>query len=51
MKMDAMTIKKASAMPAPTWSWLKMNSVDIEVPDGLGAPLPRRDRGGRVAHR
>ena len=35
MKMDAMTIKKASAMPAPTWSWLKMNSVDIEVPDGL----------------
>ena len=35
MKMDAMTIKKASAMPAPTWSWLKMNSVDIEVPEGL----------------
>ena len=33
--MDAMTIKKASAMPAPTWSWLKMNSVDIEVPEGL----------------
>ncbi|MDO4437057.1 MAG: SufD family Fe-S cluster assembly protein [Coriobacteriaceae bacterium] len=22
-------------MPAPTWSWLKMNSVDIEVPEGL----------------
>ena len=35
MKMPGMTIKHASAMPAPTWSWLKMNDVKIEIPDGL----------------
>ena len=35
MKMPGMTIKHASAMPAPTWSWLKMNNVKIEIPDGL----------------
>lgn len=33
--MDAMTIKKASAMPAPTWSWLKMNETKVAVPAGL----------------
>ncbi len=35
MKMDCMTIRHASAMPAPTWSWLKMNDAQIEIPDGL----------------
>lgn len=35
MKMPGMTIRHASAMPAPTWSWLKMNDVTIEIPDGL----------------
>ena len=33
--MDAITIKHASAMPAPTWSWLRMNDTDIRIPDGL----------------
>ena len=35
MKMPGMTIRHASAMPAPTWSWLKMNDVTIQVPDDL----------------
>ena len=35
MKMPGMTIKHASAMPAPTWSWLKMNDVTIQIPDDL----------------
>lgn len=35
MNMPGMTIRRASAMPAPTWSWLKMNDVKIEIPDGL----------------
>ena len=33
--MDALVIKKANAMPAPTWSWLKMNDVTIQIPDDL----------------
>ena len=33
--MDALVIKKANAMPAPTWSWLKMNDTKIAVPAGL----------------
>ena len=33
--MDALVMKKQNAMPAPTWSWLKMNDVDIHVPEGL----------------
>ena len=33
--MDGMTIRHASAMPAPTWSWLKMNDVTIQIPDDL----------------
>ena len=33
--MDALTIKHASAMPAPTWGWLRMNDTDIEIPAGL----------------
>lgn len=33
--MDALKIQHASAMPAPTWGWLKMNDVDIEIPAGL----------------
>ncbi len=35
MKMPGMTIRYASAMPAPTWSWLKMNDVTIQIPDDL----------------
>lgn len=33
--MPGMTIRHASAMPAPTWSWLKMNDVTIQIPDDL----------------
>lgn len=33
--MPGMTIRRASAMPAPTWSWLKMNDVTIQIPDDL----------------
>ena len=35
MKMPGMAIRHASAMPAPTWSWLKMNDVTIQIPDDL----------------
>ena len=35
MKMPGLTIRHASAMPAPTWSWLKMNDVTIQIPDDL----------------
>lgn len=35
MKMPGMTIRHASAMPVPTWSWLKMNDVTIQIPDDL----------------
>lgn len=35
MKTPGMTIRHASAMPAPTWSWLKMNDVTIQIPDDL----------------
>ena len=30
-------LARANAMPAPTWHYLKMNDVDIEVPAGLAA--------------
>lgn len=33
--MPGMTIRHASAMPAPTWSWLKMNDATIQIPDDL----------------
>ena len=33
--MDALVIKKANAMPAPTWSWLKMNETKVAVLAGL----------------
>lgn len=33
--MDALTIRNANAMPAPTWSWLKMNDTKVTVPAGL----------------
>ena len=33
--MPGMTIRHASAMPAPTWSWLKMNDVTIQIPEDL----------------
>lgn len=35
MKMPGMTIRHASTMPAPTWSWLKVNDVTIQIPDDL----------------
>ena len=35
MKMPGMIIRHASAMPAPTWRWLKMNDVTIQIPDDL----------------
>ena len=35
MKMPGMTIRHASAMPAPTWSWLKVNDATIQIPDDL----------------
>lgn len=33
--MDAITIKHAGAMPAPTWGWLKMNDSQIAIPAGM----------------
>ena len=33
--MDALVMRKQNAMPAPTWGWLRMNDVDIRVPEGL----------------
>ena len=33
--MEALKIRNASAMPAPTWSWLRMNAATLEVPEGL----------------
>ena len=33
--MDALTIRNASAMPAPTWGWLKMNNAKVAIPAGL----------------
>ncbi len=35
MGTHALTIKRASAMPAPTWHFLKMNDTQIEIPEGL----------------
>ena len=33
--MDALTMQHMSAMPAPTWRWLRMNETEIEIPEGL----------------
>lgn len=33
--MDALTMQHMSAMPAPTWRWLRMNDTEIEIPEGL----------------
>lgn len=33
--MDALTLRHSSAMPAPTWSWLKANDCDLRIPAGL----------------
>ena len=33
--MDAIKIRHAGAMPAPTWGWLKMNDTQIEIPAEL----------------
>ena len=33
--MDALTMQHMSAMPAPTWRWLRMNDTTIEIPQGL----------------
>ena len=30
--MESLKIQHASAMPAPTWSWLRMNDTNIEIP-------------------
>ncbi|MDY2777677.1 MAG: SufD family Fe-S cluster assembly protein [Collinsella sp.] len=35
MTTEGMTIEHANSMPAPTWSWLKMNDRRIEIPAGL----------------
>ncbi|QWT18117.1 SufD family Fe-S cluster assembly protein [Collinsella sp. zg1085] len=31
------SLKQVNAMPAPTWSWLKMNSAGLAIPEGLKA--------------
>ena len=48
--MEALKIRNASAMPAPTWSWLRMNAATLEVPEGLEVPQDLLDPrfGGRV---
>ncbi len=33
--METLNVKHASAMPAPTWSWLRMNDTTIEIPCDL----------------
>lgn len=33
--MESLKINHANAMPAPTWGWLKMNDIDIEIPADL----------------
>ena len=35
MATQQLTIGRASAMPAPTWHFLKMNDTEIEIPEGL----------------
>lgn len=30
-------IEHVNAMPAPTWSWLRMNETSLDVPEGLAA--------------
>lgn len=35
METQALTIERASAMPAPTWHFLKMNDTQLEIPEGL----------------
>lgn len=35
METQALTIERASAMPAPTWHFLKMNDTKLEIPEGL----------------
>ena len=35
MQTQAQKFERASAMPAPTWHFLKMNDTQIEVPEGL----------------
>lgn len=35
MQTSAVTIGRASAMPAPTWHFLNMNDAVIEIPEGL----------------
>lgn len=45
--MDALTMQHMSAMPAPTWRWLRMNDTEIEIPEGLermdGASMEAED--------
>lgn len=35
MNTEAITIERASAMPAATWHFLKMNDAQVEIPEGL----------------
>ena len=35
MDTQAIVFERASAMPAPTWHFLKMNDTSIEVPENL----------------
>ena len=47
-----MKIENPNAMPAPTWSWLKMNSTSLEIDPELapaGDPPPAVARGGGAA--
>ena len=47
--MDAMTFEHVSAMPAPTWNFLKMNDTTIEVAEGLEpARNAKIEMGGQV---
>ena len=46
--MDALTMQHMSAMPAPTWRWLRMDDAQIELPNGLeriaGARIEAEDQ-------
>lgn len=46
--MDALTMQHMSAMPAPTWRWLRMDDAQIKVPNGLeriaGARIEAEDQ-------
>ncbi len=39
MSEETLKLENTNAMPAPTWSWLRMNSATVELPAGL-VPAP-----------